>query len=120
MSSDFLSDFGNTSIFQILSFCPSWPICDLREHFYMCHITPLTHSRVCHLLNYSSTSDFPHVLLFFSLFATMVCVPPSPPLCVKFGHTALIMASRKGHTATVELLLGAGADKDAMDEVREA
>ena len=71
-------------------------------------------------VNYSSTSDFPHVLLFFSLFATMVCVPPSPPLCVKFGNTALILASREGHTATVELLLGAGADKDAMDEVREA
>jgi ankyrin repeat protein len=28
-------------------------------------------------------------------------------------------ASRKGHTATVELLLGAGADMDAEDVVRE-
>ena len=31
-----------------------------------------------------------------------------------------MLASKNGHTATVELLLGAGADKDAMDEVREA
>jgi len=27
--------------------------------------------------------------------------------------------SYKGHTATVELLLGAGADKEVMDNVRE-
>ena len=49
----------------------------------------------------------------------MVCVPPSPPLCVKFGHTALMLASREGHTATVELLLGAGADKEAKEMVSE-
>jgi ankyrin repeat protein len=29
-----------------------------------------------------------------------------------------MLASRKGHTATVELLLGAGADMDAEDKVR--
>jgi ankyrin repeat protein len=28
-------------------------------------------------------------------------------------------ASRNGHTATVELLLAAGADKDAKNEVRD-
>jgi ankyrin repeat protein len=28
-------------------------------------------------------------------------------------------ASRNGHTATMELLLGAGADKEAKSEVRE-
>jgi len=28
-------------------------------------------------------------------------------------------ASQEGHTATVQLLLEAGADKDATDEVRE-
>ena len=28
-------------------------------------------------------------------------------------------ASQYGHTATVELLLGAGADKEAKDQVRE-
>ena len=28
-------------------------------------------------------------------------------------------ASRNGHTAAVKLLLAAGADKDAKDEVRE-
>ena len=29
-----------------------------------------------------------------------------------------MFASREGHTATVELLLGAGADKEAKDKVR--
>ena len=29
------------------------------------------------------------------------------------------MASLNGHTATVQLLLGAGADKEARDQVRE-
>ena len=83
----------------------------------MCHITPLTHSRVCHLLIYSSTSHFPHGLLFFSLFATMVCASLS--LSCKYGSTALMEASINGQTATVELLLGAGADKDAKAGVRE-
>jgi ankyrin repeat protein len=86
----------------------------------MCSTNPShTLTCVCHLLINSSTSHFPHVLLFSSLFATMVCVPPSPPLCVKFGYTALLLASENGHTATVELLLGAGADTDAKNEVRE-
>jgi len=30
-----------------------------------------------------------------------------------------MLASINGNTATVELLLGAGADKDAKDKVRE-
>ena len=57
-----------------ISFCPSWPVCHLREHLYMCSTSPYhTRTCVCHLLIYSSTSHFPHVLLFSSLFATMVC-----------------------------------------------
>jgi ankyrin repeat protein len=36
---------------------------------------------------------------------------------VQNGQTALIIASAKGHTATVEVLLKAGADKDAKDKV---
>ena len=47
----------------------------------------------------------------------MVCASLS--LSCKFGETALILASKEGHTAIVELLLGAGADKEAKDEVRE-
>jgi len=35
------------------------------------------------------------------------------------GNTALILASFKGHTAAVELLLAAGADKEAKTKVRE-
>ena len=42
------------------------------------------------------------------------------PLCLKGeGNTALMKASANGHTATAELLLGAGADKEAKDKVRE-
>ena len=40
-------------------------------------------------------------------------------MCVQFGNTALIYASIKGHTAIVQLLLEAGADKDASNKVRE-
>ena len=36
-----------------------------------------------------------------------------------FGVTALIWASYYGHTAAVELLLAAGADKEAKTMVRE-
>ena len=36
-----------------------------------------------------------------------------------FGSTALIRASANGHTAAVELLLAAGADKEAKSKVRE-
>jgi len=47
----------------------------------------------------------------------MVCASLS--LYGKLGETALMWASRNGYTATVELLLGAGADKDAKAGVRE-
>jgi hypothetical protein len=47
----------------------------------------------------------------------MVCA--SLFLYGKWGVTALIGASARGHTAIVQLLLEAGADKDAKDEVRE-
>ena len=40
-------------------------------------------------------------------------------LYVKRGSTALIYASINGQTATVELLLGAGADKEAKEMVSE-
>jgi ankyrin repeat protein len=38
---------------------------------------------------------------------------------MKYNDTALMEASRNGHTATVQLLLGAGADKEAKSKVRE-
>jgi ankyrin repeat protein len=47
----------------------------------------------------------------------MVCASLS--LSCKHGYTALILASEGGHTATVELLLEAGADKEAKTAVRE-
>jgi len=47
----------------------------------------------------------------------MVCASLS--LYCKRGDTVLMYASENGHTATVELLLGAGADTDAKNEVRE-
>ena len=40
-------------------------------------------------------------------------------LYCKFGYTALMSASEGGHTAIVELLLGAGADTEAKDRVSE-
>jgi len=47
----------------------------------------------------------------------MVCASLS--LCCKAGYTALSLASQEGHTAIVELLLGAGADTEAKGGVRE-
>jgi len=35
-----------------------------------------------------------------------------------FGNTALICASMKGHTATAQALLEAGANTEAKDNVR--
>ena len=91
----------------------------LREHLYMCSTNSLhTLTCICHLLINSSTSHFPHVFLFFPIFATMVCASLS--LCCKGAYTALMWASNSGRTATVELLLGAGADKEAKGAVREA
>ena len=37
----------------------------------------------------------------------------------QYFRTALIEASENGHTAAVELLLTAGADKEAKNKVRE-
>ena len=72
---------------------------------------PLTHLLFYLLLVY---------LLFLLLFFLLLwCVPPLLPLCMKDGHTALMEASLKGRTATVQLLLGAGADKDAKSKVKE-
>ena len=45
------------------------------------------------------------------------CLPL--PLCFKDGFTALMYASNNGRTATAQLLLGAGADKEAKAKVRE-
>jgi len=66
------------------------------------------------LIHFSLPSWSP---LFLSFCYYGVCLPL--PLCFKHGETALMWASRNGYTATVELLLGAGADKDAKAGVRE-
>ena len=55
--------------------------------------------------------------LVLSLCYYGVCLPL--PLCFKHGETALMLASANGDTATVELLLGAGADKEAKEMVSE-
>ena len=103
VSSDFCSEFGNTFIFQLkfLPFLACLP--PVRVYHYMCSTNPShTLTCVCHLLIYSSTSHFHRVLLFFPIFATMVCASLS--LCCKGGNTALMMASQYYHPATVELL----------------
>jgi hypothetical protein len=83
------------------------------------HVLYPPHTLTClpitHL--YSHLAHFPLLLPFFSFYYHDVCLPL--PLCGKVGNTALILASRFGHTATVELLLGAGADTEAKDGVRE-
>ena len=110
---------SGTPPFSNLSFCPSWPVCHLREHLYMCSTNPShTLTCVCHLLIYSSTSHFPHVL-HSSLFATMVCVPPSPPLCLKCGASALRLARSAMVTPQLWSSSRAGANKEATDEVRK-
>jgi ankyrin repeat protein len=38
---------------------------------------------------------------------------------LQFGKTALMYASEKGHTATVQALIGAGADLNVYDQVRD-
>jgi len=40
-------------------------------------------------------------------------------LCAQDGERALMHAADKGHTSTMQLLLDAGADKDAVDDVRD-
>jgi len=61
-----------------LSFFPFWLFCHLREHFYMCSTTPHTHSHVCHLLIYSSTSYWSiSSSSFFSFCYYGVCLPYS-------------------------------------------
>jgi len=62
-------------------------------------------------------AHFPDSSSFFSFCYYGVCLPYS--LYCKYGNTALMMASRNGRTATVQLLLEAGADKDAKSKVRE-
>jgi len=49
----------------------------------------------------------------------MVCVCLPPFTSVQNGWTVLLYASIRGHTAIVQVLLRAGADKEARDKVRE-
>ena len=74
------------------------------------------------LATYLSTLHLSHFPLFVSLLLPSFCyygVCAFLSLSCKRGNTALMYASANGHTATAELLLGAGANKDAKDKVRE-
>jgi len=51
-------------------------------------------------------------LRFFLFFTVCAC-----RILCQDGRAALMMASAEGHTATVQLLVDAGADKDARDKV---
>jgi len=87
------ASFSNPSVFS----CASTSTCAL-----------LPHTRVFATYFYNPTS-----LTF------LILLPSSLSFYCKFGATALIFASLDGHTAIVQLLLGAGADKEAKDQVRE-
>ena len=92
------------ALFGFFAICASTSTCAITSHTLPClsPTLPLLSS-----LMFSSSS----------LFATMVCASLS--LYCKRGDTVLILASEGGHTAIVELLLGAGADKEAKNKVRE-
>jgi hypothetical protein len=117
VSTDFCSELGNTFIFQFkfLPFLACLP--PARVPFYMCSANP-SHTHM--LATYSSTLYLSHFPLFVSLLLPSFCFfGVCLPLCFKDGFTALIWASAYGKTACVELLLGAGADKEAKNKVRE-
>ena len=119
VSSHFCSELGNTFIFQFkfLPFLACLP--PARVPFYMCSANP-SHTHM--LATYLSTLHLSHFPLFVSLLLPSFCyygVCAFLSLSCKHGQTVLMEASANGHTATAELLLGAGADKEAKDKVRE-
>ena len=110
---------SGTPSFSNFSFCPSWPVCHLREHLYMCHITPLTHSRV--FATYSSTLPLLTSLMFSSssLFALLWCVCLPLPLYVLSLATLLSFWPRAKATPQLWSSSRTGANKEATDEVRK-
>ena len=84
-----------TPSFSNLSFCPSWPVCHLREHLYICHIIPHTHSRVFACC--SSTLPLLISVMFSScslpLLLWCVCLPL--PLYLWSITTLLLWRPRK-------------------------
>lgn len=109
MVSEFLIDLRNTlSIGKLvhLIFNPNAPTCRLL----------LLHTDTC------SQSTRPLQILVHCFPLSLLLFPWR--LClyithVQNGYTALISASGKGHTATVKVLVEAGADKDIKDKVRD-
>jgi|AntAceMinimDraft_12_1070368.scaffolds.fasta_scaffold583338_1 ankyrin repeat protein len=63
--------------------------------------------------NHSMYSAVASSIIRWVIFLTL-----TPFYYCQYGFTTLIYASSNGHTAVVELLLKAGADKDAKYEVR--
>jgi hypothetical protein len=59
----------------------------------------------------------PLVFSFLALIALWRALSPS--MYAQNSNTALMEASANGRTATVQVLLGAGADKEAKGRVRE-
>jgi len=116
VSSAYRSELGNTLNFQLKCFALFGLFSPARAPLHVLYYPrqTLTCLPLPHLL--SHLARFPPLLPSFSLFATMVCAYLS--LYGKRGNTALVLASKGGHTAIVELLLGAGADTDAKNKVR--
>ena len=76
-----------------------------------------SHAHTSLPLNHFVSIHFP---LVFFLVCSLFCYYGTPlSMFVQEGWTALMRASFKGHAAIVQLLLEAGANMDAKNEVRE-
>ena len=108
---------SETPSFSNSSFCPLWPVCHLREHFYMCS----TNSSHTHMFaTYLTTLCFLTSIVFssFSLSLLLWCVPPSPSMCSVMAK----LLSWWPRTVVEPQLWSSsrtGANKEAKNKVRK-
>lgn len=98
-----LSPFDGSIWTLLLTYRSAWTVGSYRFDLLMFWLLSFSLSIV---LLYASKSVLSNHVLVFTFS------------CKNLGTTALLKASAKGRTATVKLLLDAGANKEAMDEVK--